>query len=520
VICDIYKIRANVDVSKGFNEAFENVCGVIREFVKKNTGIELGNLNYDDNGVRHVVLPKRCIQAFSFNVGTEQFNISLTKSADDGLLFGLRVSGEAIEEHPERRLIAQLFRQCSFIQDVPVVPGVWRCNSPASADTLYDYLVSPERTLPIIVTSECNRLYPPVPGVRNGIIVQPEAIAGKVTGAAVVAHLDYQTAYQWTEKVGKEWSCFGGACRVYMPGLSFEEDELLSHPLYLPEKIWWWRDDEGRNGAEAFSGWLVGKQWHQNSYARISWKGLYFANEALALQEELEADRSRERSEISDTLVMQHTMVHRMQQMAHKAEAERDEWFEEGDKLLKDIEHYKNLCIQLRNQNDQLRAQLARKDAGNEFIAPPVPDSYAGLGDWVRKYLAGRLVLTGRAEREAKDAVYEDVKLVYRSLLLLAFDYRNTRLGLGNDVEFKAKLDADGLNCTGSIDPARAGQEGDSYYVNYPAGSTKRAFLKFHLTKGTGHDKRRCMRIYFFWDDEAEVVVVGSLPAHLDNRMT
>lgn len=65
------------------------------------------------------------------------------------------------------------------------------------------------------------------------------------------------------------------------------------------------------------------------------------------------------------------------------------------------------------------------------MLAPPIPDDYDEMGKWTHTYLAGRLILLGRARRgELKTAAFEDVGLVYRSLLLLAFEYRDMRMGL------------------------------------------------------------------------------------------
>jgi hypothetical protein len=36
-----------------------------------------------------------------------------------------------------------------------------------------------------------------------------------------------------------------------------------------------------------------------------------------------------------------------------------------------------------------------------------------------------------------------------------------------------------------------------------------------HVKKGNSREARNCLRIYFFWDEEREQVVVGHLPAHL-----
>ena len=68
-----------------------------------------------------------------------------------------------------------------------------------------------------------------------------------------------------------------------------------------------------------------------------------------------------------------------------------------------------------------------------------------------------------------------------------------------------------------SISETRAGEQGDEYFVRYRG---RREFLGWHLKKGTSRDASRDLRIYFFWDEEDEEVVIGYLPGHLDNRIT
>ena len=78
-----------------------------------------------------------------------------------------------------------------------------------------------------------------------------------------------------------------------------------------------------------------------------------------------------------------------------------------------------------------------------------------------------------------------------------------------------------GLECRGAIAKGRAGGiAGDTYYVNYPAGTPKRELLKFQLQKGVSRNKRYCLRIYFFWDETQKLVVIGDLPGHLTNRVS
>ena len=100
--------------------------------------------------------------------------------------------------------------------------------------------------------------------------------------------------------------------------------------------------------------------------------------------------------------------------------------------------------------------------------AIPIPDNYKVMGEWVKEHLAGRLILHPRAERAASKAVYTEVGTVYRALLILANEYRDSRMGIGTDEVFRQALAKCGMDCSGSIDVTRAGEEGEAYFVRYP----------------------------------------------------
>lgn len=163
-------------------------------------------------------------------------------------------------------------------------------------------------------------------------------------------------------------------------------------------------------------------------------------------------------------------------------------------------------------------------DAIREFgvVEPeePLPGSLEELETWARQKLDGKVLLHSRAVNAVKKSRYANQDLIYRSLLFLGNEYRDSRLeGSSGDHAGRcsAKLVELGLQLTDSITPARAGEEGDDYYVTYPApGETQ--FLKHHLKKGSSRDERRCLRVYFFWDEMRKVVVVGWLPGHLGTR--
>ena len=88
-------------------------------------------------------------------------------------------------------------------------------------------------------------------------------------------------------------------------------------------------------------------------------------------------------------------------------------------------------------------------------------------------------------------------------------------------IEFKKKYEEAlqnlSLEETPSISESRLGEHGDEYKVTYGG---KSRILDRHLKCGNSRESRYCFRLYFFWDDESEIVVVGWLPSHLDTRAT
>ena len=58
-------------------------------------------------------------------------------------------------------------------------------------------------------------------------------------------------------------------------------------------------------------------------------------------------------------------------------------------------------------------------------------------------------------------------------------------MGVGTDEAFRKALADNGMDFSGSIDRSRAGQDEEAYYVKYPVGTAKRAFLQYHIAKGT-----------------------------------
>ncbi len=138
----------------------------------------------------------------------------------------------------------------------------------------------------------------------------------------------------------------------------------------------------------------------------------------------------------------------------------------------------------------------------------PLPTEWARFNEWCETQLAGKVLLTPRAQREVKRAQFADVPLAARCLLWLANDFRDGRLGR-KPADRRPTVE-DGVH------NARCG--GDAFAVKW-RGKSRR--VDWHIKSGgSTHDPRRCLRIYYFWDSARNQAVVASMPAHIRTGMT
>ncbi|MEI2421315.1 hypothetical protein V6O07_13660, partial [Arthrospira platensis SPKY2] len=114
---------------------------------------------------------------------------------------------------------------------------------------------------------------------------------------------------------------------------------------------------------------------------------------------------------------------------------------------------------------------------------------------------------------------FDDAQLAYEALLVLRNHYVPMRRegGLERKRAYEHALREVGLEETASFTSARAGEQGDEYFVLYQG---RRRELDRHLKGSSTRDERFAFRLYFFWDADSRQVVVGWLPTHLRTRAT
>lgn len=171
--------------------------------------------------------------------------------------------------------------------------------------------------------------------------------------------------------------------------------------------------------------------------------------------------------------------------------------------------------LKLRDITAQRASASVQFGQVEEVAVEPAQD-LSGLRAWA---LANedRIIILPRAFQGAKKSIYNSPETVFTALELLAGAYRDVRRGLLAHSDFITKLAEADLQFDGSVSPSVAGEQGDAYFVSWKG---RRRFMDLHLRKGGGRDERYCLRIYFFWDEQAQKVIVGWLPSHLSNSLS
>lgn len=336
----------------------------------------------------------------------------------------------------------------------------------------------------------------------------------RTLGASHTVVLTGPATYRLTDHLGKEFSVFQGAVRSYNPGFRPEESQPSDHPLAMAARIEEWSD-----GPAGFVRMLV------NEVLRRSVSERNLERELPSYNSVRQRVRRVELQALQEGKATDSDRLHKAMEESAALREEVDEW--RG--LCEDSEEERKVAegtvAELQRQMLAMRARNQHLQAALEAVGPgekveELPRDLGELGKWAEQHLAGDVFLHNRALRAAKKSPFEDVRFVYRVLLFLRDRYVPMKRFGGGDGRRAAYLEglhALGLEEAACFSTENAGAHGDTYFVDYQG---RRRQLEMHLKGTNNRDPRYGFRLYFFWDDETEQVVVGSLPNHLETAIS
>lgn len=354
---------------------------------------------------------------------------------------------------------------------------------------------------------------------RAAVGAYAHALARAVTGLAVVWVLPPAMTFRLTERVTRHLSVFNGAWRLYMPGFG-EGSSKSDHPLVLWDRL----NEEGGHAraiqrflrASAAASRKGGGRDHAPSYADLEREAARMTAPRGRLVSFLR--RSMWRTPDRAAVVREPPPVpapvpapespgpSRRLRAARESATARAKRYERVKKRVVAVEQERDEAVK---RAEQL-AGLVRVLGGDPDAAIPFPTTWAEFPAWCDESLHGRLVLTGAARRELDGARFADVDLAARCLNWLAGDYRTDRLNGGN-ASLHGRID--GIEGAFNVPCGR-----DSFEHFWDG---RRHTVNWHIKRGANtRDPRRCLRIYYFWDDQARQVVVAAMPGHRRNALS
>jgi hypothetical protein len=391
------------------------------------------------------------------------------------------------------RVVGDLIRSPGlFDYGFPLTEESWHISSQFECDRLVRLLMLPNRTRPVVVFST---------GRYVDAVAEARIAASRLAGLAHVCVIDEIQSRVLTAKVGNEFSVWNGAVRTYNPGFNPLIDEVTQHP-------------------PATRAWLQSRFSSMERFTSVLLRS--FSARTVRdpkLEDELPPFRTIKNAAISQ----------RISSLPSHGKSEREELLEKEVGLLKQTvkektEEFLYADAEVKNlelERDRYRAQFgalrARLDLVQaklkvEHIEPDYPETFEDLGIWVETNFPDRLIVMNRAIRAARKSPFADPQLVYKSLEVLANGYVDARRS-GQSIDDLFSNVGVHLERTG--DPTTLAQWKEQYFVPHRG---RDRFLEWHLKKGADKNERNTMRIYFFYDEDDEIVIVGHLPGHLTNE--
>lgn len=190
---------------------------------------------------------------------------------------------------------------------------------------------------------------------------------------------------------------------------------------------------------------------------------------------------------------------------------ELEERYEKGVDVKANLDALGEEVKTLKDENEALLGQMRK------LCAPTKPSH---LVQWVEEQFAGRLIFHDKAVTliENTSAAEVDMKLLCDALEFLAIEYRNELLGEITEEE-RNLLCSKRYGRPFTVTPIK-GMSPQAYPAEYKIkyyenekGKKYESVLDLHLK--VGNDSENLLRIYFLYDKEKKLIVVGSLPKHL-----
>ena len=428
--------------------------------------------------------------------------------------------------------------ECGLEQIIPIIRDTHQINSTDKLDRLINYIRSNERQLPFVLTVEYKKIVDFNSLIKNkpGFDIN-NLLNRNIDGLMVVTDdvKEEPIEAKMREMAGRKmgYAQFGFLPDKYIKNINDSLECNISSGdvcVFYPEKYnqkKLFKRDSIKLNEKQFLADLEKELQEFPKYKNINFGNVIFINEARIeeLNKIIELSNSKEEIikaiedkikvielKYEDNIAALSNEMHEKDEKIDRLKAEIKELNEKVDKNYLQVEKFKS------DHNDQINKLNLKIEWKDSKLNQP--SKTEDIPEWVEKQFAGKLIFHNRAIGEIKKTPTgkTDMSLVCDAIDYLANEYRDERLGLISKDDSN-NICSDKYNRSFEVTPV--GEKSiemytKEYKVKYRKNQNiklKEVLLDQHLKVGKGNKDN--LRIYFFYDEEKDLIVVGSLPKHL-----
>lgn len=360
--------------------------------------------------------------------------------------------------------------------------GVLRVEAP-DVSKFKDLLLDRERRLPVVVMS-------PDP-FTDRLTTDPTKLATTLSGTAIVAVLGTKWAtFALTDEVGKQFSCFNGAIRIYWPRFSLDADPFF-HRLWLPADVA--RSEQGQGFAVELLRVIAPAAAFR--FVEPEKVRSYRRRADQARLDSLKAEKSSDYTEVFDLW---------------------DKETKKNEELLRRIEDLTSENATLRENFDAVWTVAPKPDD-----APSVEATAQGMVEVSTVEEAVKeaerqtkhLHFLPDAMKSAQDSPFKQPQKALSALLAIDEVARGWLLSLKGK---KGAFEDLGFDYADDISKTTRGKYGKEYTYRYEGENTS---FEPHITIGAKQPDK-CLSIHMHWDENRRRVVIAHVGRHKSNTTT
>lgn len=372
-----------------------------------------------------------------------------------------------------------------------------------------DLLLDPRRTLPVVVLS-------PKPDTLRPI-VDPARVLDEVYGLAHVAELTVPAStFALTNRVGKEWSCFLGAVRVYWPGLDPETGDFRRHPIFFPDSYPPGPDTDRRLPADILR--------RIAAAAHVRFADAGFVRQARAALDKKRQDAVQAKiaelaagaEESREWLRLLETAWDENRRLKETVELTRLEIADVREQLAAQKEQWATVEVEIA----AARAAVDRERVTSDRLRTRVLQGMRRVADAVdlaREEFRDTLEFLPDAAKSAADSPYQHPLRVFELFRALDDAMREIQARGHLGEPLYARLKRAGFEYKDNISMTAEGKFGDEYRFAYRG---ERVVFANHVTLGASHNPQDCLSAHWYRDDARKRFVVGWCGKHRTNTKT